>query len=317
MEPLFKKIAVTGASGFLGQAFVSFLSRRFPTLQINALCTRNAPAEFTHVRNFKGRLNPFELSPEFLSGVQAVFHFAFKGFPSENPALPEEEVLANLNATSFLLKQMKEFGVKKIISAGSGGAIYTHENSSPQTELTPTLTNTAYAAGKLGVEHLLEMSQCAGELTAYNFRISNVYGPGQALRHQSGIIAKAFHCLTNGQTLPLWIDPETQKDFIYIEDVLLAFETLLTQNTIPGGIYNLGGGRSHSILKVLQTVEEVTGQKLSLSRLESKPALMAHTCLNIDKFKSHTGWAPKTQLKEGIRTFWGWYTGTKPSKKAA
>ncbi len=317
MTQQIKKIAITGASGFIGSNFIESLRSTSPQLEIHALTSRRVDFGSPKVKSFQGSLEDRDLSTAFLEGVECVFHFAFRGFPSENLPFPEKEILSNLETTALLFSAMRASKVSKLVIAGSGGAVYSPGADSRQNEASPTLANTAYATGKLCIELLSEMNRELYGIETYNFRISNVYGPGQSVRVQSGFIAKALSCALNNQPLPLWIDPATQKDFIYIEDVFNAFRMILTEKNLAPGIYNLGGGRSYSLSQVLSVIEKVTGVKVQVSKSENKPALTKNTSLDIFKFKNAAKWKPETSLENGIASFWEWMQSPTKKRRAA
>lgn len=314
-----KKIAVTGAQGFLGSEFIHFLSTRYPELSIHALGYTERFSGMPNVKVFNARLGENKFPPHFLFEREIVFHFAYSGFPSEQPSRPEREVLANLNATAELLEHMRFQQCKKLVLLGSGGAIYSKEVVTEQNEFTPTEGRTAYAAGKLCNEILAELNKHLFGLETYQLRVSNVYGPGQNVRVQNGFIAKALDCALYSKELPMWVSPETKKDFIYSNDLFTALEKFLQPVEIPSGTYNLGGSESHSLGEIIKIVEQVTGQRLKTKIQNTLPALSYATHLDCNKFHSATGWIALTSLNSGIRQFWNWYqdTHTLSRKKVA
>lgn len=311
-----KKIAVTGAQGFLGSEFIHFLCTRFADFSIHALggSTHGMP----NVKVFNARLGENKLPSDFLLDREIVFHFAHHGFPSEQPSSPEREVLANLLATTELLEQMRYQKCKKLVLLGSGGAIYSKESAAEQNEFTPTESRTAYAAGKLCNEIFAELNYHLYGVETYQLRVSNVYGPGQNVRVQNGFIAKALDCVLLSQELPLWVSLETKKDFIFTNDLFTALEKFLQPGNIPSGIYNLGSSESHSLREVIKIVEQVTGGKVKTKALSELPALSYATHLDCNKFRTFTGWNALTSINSGIRQFWNWYQDThKISRKKA
>ena len=54
-------------------------------------------------------------------------------------------------------------------------------------------------------------------------RLSNVYGPGQRLGTGQGVVGYWFRALLDDDPIRLFGDPETIRDYVYVDDVAEAF----------------------------------------------------------------------------------------------
>lgn len=95
-------------------------------------------------------------------------------------------------------------------------------------------------------------------------RLQNVYGPGQSSTNPyTGIIPLFMNLAAAGQTIKVFEDGKMSRDFVYIEDVIKAFETLVYGS--DEGIYNVGTGEQTTILDVAETIAEKMGVGLFLT----------------------------------------------------
>ena len=79
------------------------------------------------------------------------------------------------------------------------------------------------------------------------------------------------------------------------------------------GTYNIGTGRATTLEEVLATVEGVTGEKVVLERLPSRPSdRVSRIALDSSRALDHFGWRPTTTLEEGISKTWDWVRAGEP-----
>jgi UDP-glucose 4-epimerase len=72
---------------------------------------------------------------------------------------------------------------------------------------------------------------------------------------------------------------------------------------IENEVVNIGSGRGHSILEVLEVMRIVVGREFSVDVTDGY-AGVSRTVLDIDKIKRLTGWQPSHSLEEGIAETW-------------
>jgi len=97
------------------------------------------------------------------------------------------------------------------------------------------------------------------------------------------------------------------RDYIHVNDLaeahVAAIEKLLAGGT--SDVFNVGTGAGHSVLEVMQAVEQVTGQKVPHQigqRREGDPAVLV---ANSDKLKRTLGWTPKfAEIRDIVATAW-------------
>mgnify|MGYP001077125487 CR=1 FL=1 len=137
------------------------------------------------------------------------------------------------------------------------------------------------------------------------FRLFFVYGPGQ---RSESLIPSILNNLKKGQ-LPNIRTPINANDFVYVDDVADAFSKAVSAN-FPSGIYNLGSGRSTTVLDVCRISEQILwGAESLTAQLESKTE--SSRCevdfwADIKHSKEILDWQPTISLKDGIQLTQQW-----------
>lgn len=135
-------------------------------------------------------------------------------------------------------------------------------------------------------------------------RLANPYGAGQSGRSRQGIVGVAFQKVLAAEPLPLWGTLDTCKDFLYVEDAVDAFLSVLFCHPFPEGIFHVGSGRGTTLDEVLTLVEKISGKRLIRQTMATKPSDTPWVVLDSDKIRRATGWRAMTSLEEGMRRTW-------------
>ncbi len=155
----------------------------------------------------------------------------------EDPCLDAEiNVVGSIN----VIDNCKKFGVKKIVFASSGGAIYGEQEKFPAPEDHPARPDSPYGAAKLSVEHYLYIYKKVFGLKYIALRYSNVYGPRQDPHGEAGVVAIFTGKMLSGQTPFINGDGGQTRDYVYVKDVVQA--NMLAFQSDAEGPFNVGTG---------------------------------------------------------------------------
>lgn len=300
------KIALTGAAGFLGGATLDYFALDPDILEIRALFSKKPHKKMpSKVIPLVGELKNAVTCQNLVADCDFVLHFANRGFPSDNEKDPAKLIGLNILSTDQLLHAMSCQGVKNLIYASSGGAIYQETTSRiPFREIDPTVFRTPYAATKLISEYIIEEYARNFSICPTILRISNPFGLGQLNRTRQGFIGVLLARLFRHEPMKIWTSLDTVKDFIYIDDVLSAFDAVLKSKDPIDGIFNLGSGEGTSLMQVITAIEKVTRRQVLFELSPHSLPENSWTVLNCDKFKRFTGWNCSHTLEAGIEELW-------------
>ena len=128
-------------------------------------------------------------------------------------------------------------------------------------------------------------------------RIFSVYG-ARSPSHQ--VITKILNHLIFKKKLKLG-NLFPKRDFIYIQDVISAINTLIKQ-TEGFNVYNIGTGESHSINEVIENLAKITKKNIKIETDVTKinNNEIEEICSDSSKIMS-LGWRPKYNLSRGLK----------------
>ena len=283
------KILITGASGFLGSALalhwlsaghkVALLLR--PTSKLTRL--RGLEASFDVCRcTADVEVNAFveKVQPE------VVVHTACAYGREGETSLQLFDV--NLRLGLVLLQALK--CVAQPVS-------FINTGSALAPEVSP------YALSKNQFSKCGEMlaAQSGGQLRFINVQLQHMYGPGDDLLKFTSHVLSC--CYQNLPILELTAG-EQRRDFIYIDDVVSAYTTLLEQRNKFDVIAEIevGSGVAPTVRNFVETVHKITASstELHFGAKPYRPMEPMHCQANIEQMKA-LGWQPKYDLERGLR----------------
>ena len=298
------KLAIAGASGFLGSVLTEHLASAGH--EIVAL-TRTLPPRGIYgprgVTWLEGDLSYPQDAAECIAGAEAVVHLAWTNTPLTSNAHLPSDAHANMLPTLTLLEAVREAGTcPHVVFASSGGTVYgPQRNTRPFLETDACHPQSSYAIQKLAVEHYLRMASEHRWLTATTLRMGNPYGVLLPPGRMQGLIGTAISQLRAGSAIRIFGNPKNVRDYVHVDDMCRAFGlVLLPQDRFD--ILNIGSGTGHSVEDVIQLIEQIEGRQVPV-RFEHPAAadeLPAWVVLDSGKAREKLGWAPEITLSNGV-----------------
>ncbi len=193
---------------------------------------------------------------------------------------------------------------QRVLLASSGGAVYDTGHPAPFDERSPTARVSAYARLKLDLEEaFLAGADDTSERSV--LRLSNVYGPGQRLGTGQGVVGYWFRALLDDDPIQLFGDPETIRDYVYVDDVAEAFWAAhLSARPLPP-VINIGSGEPTSLRALVHVLLRAAQRpRHPVEMTEDRPFDRRHTWLDVRTAHRALGWQPSTTLQDGLTTTW-------------
>lgn len=251
------RILLTGATGFLGQAWLSANSHEFVTLG------RHRPANFHGdwiEADFSGPLPVFALPKQ----IDAVVHLAqsnqYRSFPGGGPDM----FAVNVACTARLLDWAVTAGAQRFIYASTGNVYGPHPGRVTEADA-PNVRGQFYAASKLAGESLV--AGYAGVLATCSLRLFGLYGPGQP---QDKMLGTLISRVCSGQPITLQGDGEGYvSQPTYVADVLAVLEAALVEQW--QGCVNVAGPQSASIQRLALLIGQAVGREPVFQHLDGTP----------------------------------------------
>ncbi len=301
------KVLVTGGAGFIGSHVVdALIEHGHQVVVVDNLASGfpdniNPGASFYEV-NICGE----ELADIFdREGPEVVSHQAAQTVVSRSVSDPVFDARENILGSLNVILNCVRFGVKRVIYASSGGAVYGEPQYLPVDERHPVSPVSQYGISKHTVEHYLYLYGLQYGLNYVVLRYPNVYGPRQNPEGEAGVVAIFAGQMLRGEQPTIYGSGDKTRDYTHVSDVVAA--NLLAVERGDNDIYNIGTGVETSDREIFDTLAKVLGYSGNPRYAPVRPGEIYRICLNSGKAKSELGWEARLALREGLLQTIGYY----------
>ncbi len=312
------KVLVTGGAGFIGSHLVEALVAAEHSVSViddfndfysPEIKSKNLERVSADIRLYKGDIR----NKEFVLGTieterpDAVIHLAARAGVRPSIQDPELYLATNIDGTFHLLDGAQKYGVRRFIFASSS-SVYGASRVTPFREdqvLTQTLS--PYASTKLAGEQLCSCYSYLYNIRVVCLRFFTVYGPRQ---RPDLAIHKFTNLIHHGKPIDVYGDGTARRDFTYINDIIQGVLVSIGYSGAQFDIFNLGENETIEVRAVIREIENALGKKAQINILPPVPGDMPATHADISKARTLLNYAPKTDIRTGVRQFVAWYLQT-------
>jgi dTDP-6-deoxy-L-talose 4-dehydrogenase (NAD+) len=283
------RILVTGATGFVGSAFIRHAVAAGHT--VGALI-RHPESPLPHgVVQLTGSMEtpPWAAMDSFQP--DACLHAAWIATPGIYLESPENEQWVGWSFT--FLKSLAERSVRRITALGT--CIEYRISGEPLSEASSVLEpQYPYSRAKHALHQQLRPVLEAQGASLCWARLFYPYGPGE---HPDRLVSSLIRRLRAGEPVALRT-PLSVKDYIYIDDVASAL--LATLDRGVNGALNLGTGEPVSVGTIAGHVARRLGRE-ELLQLPAHPVAdpLDHVVADVRRLRA-LGWSPQVALECGL-----------------
>lgn len=300
------KILVTGGAGYIGSHIVQLLcDLGHDVLVFDNLSLGREENIDPRARFFKGDiLKESDLKQALTNPIDIVFHFAAWKAAGESMVKPEKYAKNNIWGTLNLLNHVVEAGVQYFVFSSSA-AVYGAPQYLPIDERHPLNPENYYGYTKLAIEENLRWYSKIKNLRYAALRYFNATGydingkirgkeknPANLspiVMETAAGIRKSMQVFGNDYDTP---DGTCIRDYIHVSDLatahVKAMEYLLKEN--QNLTVNLGTGKGHSVLEVIETARKVTGREIPYQITDRRPGDPANLVASCDLAEQLMGW---------------------------
>ncbi len=237
------KIAMTGATGFVGRHVLAELERR--NLSAVVVCRKdNADLARRHRVAVLDLREPPAGVFEALGEPDTLIHLAWGGLPNyRSPHHFEEELPAHYR----FLKSLVLAGVRNVVVAGT--CLEYGMQSGPLSESAPTEPTTPYGLAKDTLRRELELLRSAHPFNLSWARLFYVFGEGQAA---GSLFTQLQKAVRNGDETFNMSGGEQLRDYLPIAEVAKILVNLAASAS-DNGIVNVCAGKPVSVARLVET----------------------------------------------------------------
>ena len=302
-----KNYLVTGAAGFIGSAVAKrLISLGNYVVSIDNLSTgkkSNIPEGVVFIEGDCGDPEIYTKVPN--KNYDAIIHIAGQSSGEISFDDPVYDIKTNAVSTLLLLKYALDTSCKRFIYASSM-SVYGKQPDQRVKEGSECNPLSFYGVGKLASEHYLEIYRTYGIETT-SLRLFNVYGPGQNLENlKQGMVSIYLAQIHEKDLVEVKGSLDRYRDFVYIDDVVDAFESCLTGKGSEGEIINIGTGMRTTVEELLALLFELQQKKLNIKNADSTAGDLFGIYADITKMKTILGIEKPKNLIKGLTEMNNW-----------
>jgi len=301
-----KRVAVTGAAGFIGSTLVdSLLDQGIEVLGIDNFNTGRIEFLSGALNNPKFTLLKHDLYldknlSDSLVGMDAVFHLAANADVRFGPDHPSRDLEQNTIATQKVLEAARQASVSKFIFS-STGSVYGEAEQVPTPENAPFPIQTSlYGASKLACEGMITAYAESFGMQVWIFRFVSILGP----RYTHGHVFDFFEQLIeHPESLTVLGNGHQKKSYLHVSDCIEAIHVSLKELSNCVNVVNLGvDGYCEVRDSVGWITDEMNLKPQIMYGSESKGWIGDNPLIFLETSKiQELGWKPKFSIEEGVR----------------
>ena len=302
------KILVTGGAGFIGSHVAdAFVEQGYDVHVLDDLSSgtrAQVPASAVfHQMDIRAEAVAALFEAE---GFDVLVHHAAQMDVRRSVADPSFDADVNVGGFLNLMEAGRRNGLKKVIFASTGGAIYGEPDYVPQDEAHALCPLSPYGITKLTTERYLYYYEQQYGVRYVVLRYANVYGPRQNPHGEAGVVAIFAQRLLEGRQPTINGDGLQTRDSTYVSDLVPANLTALAYDG-PSDVFNVGTAREADVNTLFRVLRDRIDPACEERHGEAKPGEQRRSVLSYDKAQRLLGWSPTVTLEDGLLRTADWF----------
>ncbi len=311
---------VTGVAGFIGSNLLERLLRADQAVvgldnlatgkqsnldKVKGLVTE---AQWSRFTPHHGDICNIEDCRKACAGAEYVLHQAALGSVPRSLAAPLNSHASNVDGFINMLQASREASVSRFVYASSS-SVYGDHPALPKVEDKVGRVLSPYAATKSINELYAEVFHRCYGLPVVGLRYFNVFGPRQdTLGAYAAVIPRWIKAIESGESVAIFGDGETSRDFCFIENVVQANILAATRpaEDVAGQVFNIAAGSRTTLNELFEKIKGLVLIKRP-SLVVRSPTYSAeragdvrHSLADIGKARSRLGYNPSHDIDQGL-----------------
>jgi len=300
-------ILVTGGAGFIGSHIVDlYIENGHDVVVIDNLTSGSIENVHTKAKFYELDLYSDKLDRVFAKHkIEVINHHAAQIDLRKSIDSPVFDARINIEASIKLFQCGVSNGIKRIIFASSGGAVYGEQTEFPAKEKHITNPLSPYGVSKLSVEKYVAFYNSFYGINYSILRYANVYGPRQSLLGEAGVVAVFCKRILAGKQPKIYGDGTNTRDFVYAGDVAEAnLKVLKCKSPVCA---NISTGVETNVNEIFTKINTNLGNRFKEMHEKEIPGEQKRSVLDFGKAKKEFGWSPRNNIDEGLKKTCDWF----------
>ena len=296
-----KNILIIGGTGYIGSNIVAKLMLE-KNYNVTILVAGDGITDFgPEVNIVRGKLKDFDKINIVVrnSRISTILHLASSMLPNSSyeDFLKEETdvIVPTQNIIRLCSKNDIEF-----VFFSSGGAVY-GETKKREIEENHALDPISYyGLAKKKIEDFIQFESRNNNLKFLILRPSNPYGGYKNYNNNHGLILAVINCIREKKTLNIYVDKNTTRDFIHIDELVDIVARLLESNN--NGCYNIATGVGTKISDICDFFTQSFPNRFRVQYHKDVVKDVKSSVLCVDKLNKMYPKRLKMPLAQGLTT---------------
>jgi UDP-glucuronate 4-epimerase len=236
-----------------------------------------------------------------------VIHLAAYANVRKSIEEPDKYIRNNVECTCKVLKEITNCTTQPLLIYASSSSVYGTNKKIPFEE-NDTLNNiiSPYALSKKMCEDLVDLYCKTKNTRAIGLRFFTAYGPGG---RPDMAIYNFLKNIQENKVIKMFGNGTMQRDYTYVGDIIEGIYSCIkiSLNEKEHRIYNIGNNSPITLIKLIQTCEDVVGKKAILQETKIPDGDVPITYASIEKAKRELNYQPITNIYEGLKQTYNWF----------
>lgn len=294
-------VLVTGGAGFIGSNIAdAYIAAGHSVIIVDDLSSGAIENVNPKAKFYNLDIQSPEIETIFKDQkIQVINHHAAQMDVRRSVADPRYDAAVNILGMLNTLELGVRYGVKKVIFASTGGAIYGEQDYFPADEQHPLRPLSPYGITKLATEKYLFYYQAVHAIQHVILRYANVYGPRQNPHGEAGVVAIFASKMLDDQQPIINGHGKQTRDYVYVDDVVQA--NIRALSYASSDTFNIGTGLENDVNTVYAIIKKYTASQHEEKHGPAKIGEQLRSVIDHTKAKKILGWNPTVSLEEGLR----------------
>ena len=322
-----KEILITGGAGFIGSHLTRYFVKKYSDYKITNIDALTYASNYDFIKgleefqnyNFeKIDINDYDRLDKLFkrNNFDYVLHLAAESHVDnsiENPVIfAKTNIIGTLNLLNLSKKYWKDLSSKIFYHISTDEVYGSLTDTGYFKETTPYDPRSPYSASKASSDHFVRAFYHTYKLPVIISNCSNNFGPNQ---NNEKLIPVVINSILNNNPIPIYGSGENIRDWLYVEDHVMAIDQILAHGQ-AGETYNIGGGNELSnielIKKIILEMDKILDrpEESSLSLIKFVEDRKGHDyryAIDYSKLSSELDWHPQKDFKDAIKSTIKWY----------
>jgi UDP-glucose 4-epimerase len=296
------RILVTGGAGFIGSHTVDALIERgeYEVAVLDDLSSGKRERLDSRARLHQADLRDADAVRRVIAQErpEAIVHLAAQMDVRRSVSDPAFDAQVNVVGFINLMEAGRQNGLRRVVFASTGGAIYGEQERFPCDEQHPQRPVSPYGVAKAATEKYLFFYRTQYGIDYVALRYANVYGPRQDPHGEAGVVAIFCGRILQGRPVTIFGDGEQTRDYVFVGDVVRA--NLAALESSVSGAFNVGTGIETNVNQLYGVLASIAGTDRAPEYGPARPGEQRRSVISAARAERELRWRPEVSLRDGL-----------------